>query len=258
MAESTLSITYSDLLAEVGRFLGYQGTADTWTVQELSEIDSYVQSGVRQFYYPPAIEGLDPGHEWSFLHPVTTIETEAGEQTQDLPDDLGRVQGDFYFEPEHHYDSIVVVSEGRVMAMSQKETPNAKPRIAAIRFKASDGTDGQRQEVVWWPTPDAAYELQYRYEAYSGKLSGTRKYPLGGMKFAELLIESCLAVAEQRANDESGLHFEKFSRMLIAAVEQDKKNGARYFGQMGEPVLLARDRKQLGPQYDITYKGETW
>lgn len=257
--ESTLSITFDDLKAEVGAFLGYGTASGSWSAAQLAEIERYVQAGVRQFYYPPAVNGVEAAYEWSFLKPTTTLDTTASDGVQNLPDGFGRVLGDFHFEPDVSNAPVLVVSEARIQALLQSSDDVGRPQYAAVRFKSSNGTYGQRQEVVWWPIPDAVYTLTFRYEAFAGKLTVAAPYPLGGMKYSDLITESCLAIAEQRANDERGLHTERFMGMLAAAIAQDRKNSARYYGHMGggdEETIAGRRAQQTS--YPITYKGETW
>jgi len=315
------------LQLEVGRFLGYDATPAGWPAADVAEVDRYIQSGVRQFYYPPAVQGVDLGYEWSFLKPVTTLETESAYDTgslavvsgdctltggtwptwaathgtliiddteysitsrdddtgltvvgddvtaaqdgwslahngyQDMPDDFGRMAGDLHFEADVYAQSIVVVSEHRILTLRQRDDTTNRPRFAALRYKASDGSDGQRQEIVFWPRPNDDYTLTYRYEAFVGKLvTSTAQFPLGGMKYSEVITESCLAIAEQRANDEKGLHWDSFVRLLAMAVAQDRKAGARYYGAMslGESSEADARGRRLQSSYDITYKGETW
>ena len=83
-------------MAEVGHFLGYGRTSTDWTTAETAEINRYVQGGVRQFYYPPAIEGVPANYEWTFLSPTTTLTTTADDEDQDMPDDFGRMLGNLY------------------------------------------------------------------------------------------------------------------------------------------------------------------
>jgi hypothetical protein len=325
VAESTLSISFDDLKAKVGHFIGYGSNGDNWTESQADEIIQHVQSGVRQFYYPPAAEGIEAGYDWSFLQPTTTITTigtydtgtlevasgtctltggtwpswaasgtltidstvysitsrdsdtvltvvgddvAAGESDwslkhsgiQDLPDDVGRVMGDFFYEPDVYNRSIVLVSEARLQSYLQQSADTDKPQYAAVRYKSDSptATVGQRMEVLWWPIPSSAYTLTYRYEAYTGELSNDVKYPLGGMRYSELVLESCLAIAEQRENDERGIHWDSFLRLLRAGIEYDRKQGARYFGHMGSEYDSTLTREQCQSSYDITYKGETW
>lgn len=255
MSESTLSIKYEDLLAEVGRFLGYGLDQSAWTAEQLKDVDLYVQSGLRQFYYPPAVNGAEIGYAWSFLNPTAAITTAIDDQAQDLPDDFGRILGNLYFDASLHLRPIPVMSEGFMQNMASSDATTGQPKFAAVRAKASTGAAGQRMEIVWWPIPNAVFTLAYRYEAYSGKLTSTKPYPLGGMRFAELLTESCLAIAEQKANDERGLHTERFTALLVAGIAMDRKSGARNYGQMGvaESDDVGRTRNQNGT---ITYKGE--
>lgn len=260
MAESTLSITLTELLAEVAAYLGYGVDSTAWTNAQKAELDRYVQAGVRQFYYPPEVAGVEPGYEWSFLNPTTTLTTTANDAAQDLPDDVGRVTSNFFFAASVYRPSVIQVSEGQMLAMLSRSTDTAAPLFACVRSKAQVAGAGQRLDVAWWPIPDAAYTLTYRYEAYSGKLTEANPYPLGGMRHAELLVESCLAIAEQRANDARGQHYAAFEALLRAGVAMDRQQGARHFGAMSpnrESVALPR-RGDTGSSYDISYKGVEW
>jgi len=256
MVESTLSISYAELLVEVGVFLGYDPEHANRSAEEAAEVDRYIQAGLKQFYYPPAANGVEAGYSWSFLSPTTTIETVADDGEQDLPDALGRVLSDFYFDDQQHRQSIVQVSEGRIQASRQRCSDTGAPKMATVRHKEQVEGEGQRMEVVWYPTPDNAYTLHFEYEAFSGRLSEANPYPLGGMRHSELLLESCLSLAEQRANDEIGGHTSAFRSMLSSCVAFDRKQGAKNFGRMGQPqdISVARGRSN---GY-ITYKGDTW
>lgn len=259
MAESELSVAYADLLAEVAAFLGYGSDSASWSDEQRAEADRYVQAGVRRFYYPPAAEGSEAGYSWSFLSPVATLVTAAGEGVQDLPADLGRVLGQFHYDASQFRRSVVQVSEDRLQSLMSRSTTPGLPEAACVRHKAKDAPRGQRLEVAWWPVPSAAYTLTFRYEAFNGKLSADNPYPLGGMRHAELITESCLAVAEQRANDERGNHTVEFERLLAAAIQQDRRLGATHYGDMGDrpdrPAATLPRRGDTGTSYPVFYKG---
>jgi len=179
--------------------------------------------------------------------------------TYDLPDDFGRCIGDIHYGPDEQLESIQIISVAQLLAMRASNTYVGYPRYAAIRYKSSTGATGQRQEVLFFPGPDVAKTLYYQYEAYSGALSDSYPYPLGGMQLAELYTESCLAVAERRINDESGYHNEQFGRLLLDAIARDRKRGARTYGQMGhrESTESVYRHGWTGGDYPITYKGES-
>jgi hypothetical protein len=163
--------------------------------------------------------------------------------------------GDLHYDASANHRPVVIVSEARILALLQKSADEGAPQYAAIRFKQEYGAHGQVQEIVFWPIPDAVYALTYRYEAYNGKLSAVNPCPLGGMRHSELITESCLAVAEQRANDERGLHTERFNLLLAAGVAQDRRGGARYFGPMGGSESYDAPTRVLSSV--ITYNGVT-
>jgi hypothetical protein len=327
VSESTLSLDWLDLQAEVGFFLGYGRTLADWNAAQDAEVAACVQSGVRQVYYPPGSDG----YEWSFLRPASTLylgasgtdgvlssgtfdsatftdwtaqgittddqvfitaptasvgtydisSVAAGAITlttspddatsltfritrptanYDLPDSFSRIRGNLHYAADEYRAAVEIVSVGSILDMRAHNNRDGTPAFAAICYKTSDGSDGQRQEILFWPKPDAYYVLTYIYEAYSGQLSDSNPYPLGGMHLSELYIESCLAVAEQRVNNEAGLHTQTYQALLADAIMRDKKRGARIFGQMGggedgDGQTFRRGSKQYNSAYDITYNG---
>jgi hypothetical protein len=262
MSESGLSIGFADLQQEVGWFLGYGRTSGNWSASQEAEIDIYVQSGVRRVYYPPAIQGVTAdmiGYEWSWLRPTTTLAITSGTSDYDLPDDLGRVMSAFYYPAAEYLPPIQQVSIGRILALRAASDLTGKPYYFATRFLAEDRTSGSRQEVLFFPEPDDSWVLSYEYEAYSGQLSDSYPYPLGGMKLSELFIESCLAVAESRTEEVSGIHTQQFQLLLVDAIQRDKKSGTTNFGQMGDTTETPTEfrRGYSGSVYGIVYKGES-
>ena len=258
MSESGLSVGYPELIGETGKFLGYgyKAYAD-YEAGRKAELNRFVQSGVRRVYYPPAVDPSVTGYEWSWLRPTTTIDIESGTSDYDLPDDFGRLIGALYYAAEEYKGPISIVSVGRILSSRSYVSLTGIPHSAAIRFKSSDGASGQRQEILFFPEPDDDWTLSYEYEAFSGALSTDYPYPLGGMKLAELYIESCLAVAESRVKDEIGIHTQTYQALLVDAVARDRKQGAVHYGQMGHRDSEMQEFKRgiTGGVYPITYHG---
>jgi hypothetical protein len=177
----------------------------------------------------------------------------------DLPDNFGRLLGGFHYPPEAYRRPISIISAGRIEDLQSQTNLTGTPHEAAVRYKSSDGTTGQRQEVMFYPTSSAPWTLSYEYEAYSGSLTDTFPYPLGGMQLAELYIESCLAVAETRVNDEIGQHAAQFQSLLMDAIARDRKRGAQMYGQLGHREHDRVDGDHPGwfiPPFPITYNGQ--
>jgi hypothetical protein len=193
------------------------------------------------------------GYEWSFLRPTKTLAIVTDDGDYDLPDDFGRLIGDLHFAAEKNRISITRISVGRLLELRSRNDRNDAPIYAAVRYKESDGSGGQRQEILFWPEPSEDWTLSYEFEAYSGELSDAAPYPLGGMQLAELYTESCLAVAEQHVNNEVGLHTQAYQALLTDAIARDKKRGAKIFGQMGH-VEPYRGRIRRGVA-GVTYNG---
>lgn len=236
MAEPTLSLGFPDLQKEVGDFLGFGPTSGNWSAAKTDIIERIIQSGIRQFYFPPSLGGGMPSHNWRFLKPVTTLATVASTDTYTLPDSFGRMEGNLTFaSADNAYTAIKLVGEGVIRNLQQRNTSaTGKPRYAAVRPKASTGSTGQRFEILLWPTPDAVYTLTYKYAALLDKITASLPYPVGGMPHAETILESCLAVAEMRKDDEKGLHWTQFMERLAASVEYDKQINAEFFGYNGD------------------------
>jgi hypothetical protein len=260
VSESTLSVGLPELRQAVGYYLGMgHGVDVAWTASQILEIDGVVQSGIRRVYYPPAINANVSGYEWSWLRPDTTIAISvAGGYDYDLPDDFGRLIGVLHYAKDKYLPSLVVVAAGKIQDMRAAGEITGPPTYAATRYKSSTGAAGQKQEIIFFPTPDASYTLSYEYEAYNGALTVSYPYPLGGMQLAELYIESCLALAESRIHDEVGIHMQQYQALLVDAISRDRKRGAQTYGKMGQPETVEESdysRRYSGPVYPITYKG---
>lgn len=71
MAESTLAVTLAELEAEIGHAAGYGRSG--YTARQQANLDAFVKSTQRLFYFPPALPNESQAHEWSFLRPTTTL-----------------------------------------------------------------------------------------------------------------------------------------------------------------------------------------
>jgi len=306
MSESTLTLAYSDLRAEIGSFLGYGRAPANWDTEKIATVESVLQRGLRQFYLPPFLPGQDRSHPWSFLHPVTTLATVASYSTgtvsssgttvtltagtwpawaatngtltvdstdyeiatrisdsqltlvaaptaafasdtysmdhdgnYDLPDDFGAIESNFTFETDAAgwapRNGIAITGEGTLRNKRQFSVANSCPSLAALRCKAATGTTGQRFAVMFWPIPDAAYTLSYRYTAIPGKLTATLPYPLGGALHSETILASCMAAAELKVLGEKGMLWATFIERLAASTSLDNRATApTHFGYNGD------------------------
>jgi len=176
----------------------------------------------------------------------------------DLPDDASRIVGDLHYATAEYRTGIQIVSIGQLLLMRASRDRTDYAKYAAIHAKSSDQTTGTRQEILFYPRPDAYKVLTYQYEVYQNILTDGAPYPQGGMKLSELYTVSCLAVAEQRANDENGINTQLFPTLLADAIARDRKQSAQNYGPMGQGEVsdLREFRRGLtGESYSYSYNG---
>jgi hypothetical protein len=152
-----------------------------------------------------------------------------GRPSYELPSTFGGAfDGKLAYKPGTNvlWPAITIVSDQMIRMKRQHNTTADRPLYAAIRPASFEATTGQRWEIVFYPTPNDAYTLYGRYKIVPTMLDAVNKYPLGGEAVSEVIIESCLAVAEQRMNDMRGFHTEQFERLLAVAIANDADSHA--------------------------------
>lgn len=230
---ASLAVDYSTLCQEVAHFLGYD--PDALTKRQKTEVDRYVQSGVRQFYFPPPIDGVEADFEWDFLTADGTVALSPTFESYLLPDDFGHFAGPLVVAGEKEPLRLVPHAD-LIRARAAAPSATGTPRLASVIAFSTYGDGGQRRALLVWPLPASETELSFTCVSAGSKLDATdNPFPLGGPAYAELVIESCLAVAEQRANDEAGAHTAKFQQLLAAMAQKSRRSGAHEFGSVGDP-----------------------
>ena len=223
--ESTLSLSYADIRKEIGWFLFGERTSSNWTSDEGSQIDDIVKSGLRNFYHPAPSQQAPKGYKWSFLEPTTTLSTVANTSDYTLSADFGGLIGPMtYSADDSRWFPIEMTGESRIRLLRQRDYTDlsSDPKLAAVRPITTDGSNGQRFQLMLYPTPDKAYTLSYRYHSLPGKIDSSYPYPKGGEAHAETILESCLAVAEARMDNNAGIHAAAFQNRLNASIAYDK------------------------------------
>lgn len=241
MPESTLSLSYYDIAGEVGLFLGYGRGANNndqaWTTHQQAAIDSCVRSGLRQFYFPPPVDGVS-AYDWSFLKPTYSTTLLSTASVIALPDDFGGFEGRITLNSStgQIWWPIDVVGEGTVrQRYSELPTATGRPLLAAIQpIKGTTQLKGQRFQLYFFPLADQDYPVQFAYYVSPDYLTGSAPYAYGGMPHAETILESCLAVAEQRLDDSSTIHSMKFMERLAASISLDRRSKPQKLGYNGD------------------------
>lgn len=219
--------TYPWFLGQVGGALGYGFDPATYDHRQHSLADSFVQRGLQAFYSPPVLPGDRYAHEWSFLRPQSSVNTVSGTSDYDLPEDFGMLDGPMVFTAEDSvlYEPIKIVAPHQIEAKRTSGTYTARPEVAAIRPKALDATQATRYEVMFWPTPNGAYQLLFYCRLNPAILSDEKPHPHGGRPHVETILESCLTLVDQEKGKNQG-HAARFLERLQASVSHDRRLGS--------------------------------
>ena len=230
--------SYLWLRREVGGYLGKGYSQDGWDSEIIGKVDSIVQSGVMQFYYPPPLpqqnehKPANLAHQWSFLTPLAPMTMVVGKKTYDLPSDFSGVIGDFTYQSGTGTQRITVVDETQLRQLLASDARDGDPKYCAIRPKRSDGSVSQQYEVLFYPTPNTARVLEYRYSVAPSPLTTDKPWPLCGKQHAETLLQSCLAVAEERELKIAGAATAKFLERLSASIRLDSLSAGANAGEI--------------------------
>jgi len=224
--ESTLSLNLTTLRKELGWFWLGERTAANWTADETTQLDDMIASGLRNFYHPPPTQNTPKGYKWSFMEPTTTLSLVANTADYTLSANFGGLIGEMtYSADDNRWFPIELTGEHRIRTLRQRDysSISSDPKLAAVRPISSSGSNGQRFQLMLYPKPDKAYTLSYRYHALPNQLTAANPYPMGGAAHAETILESCLAVAESRMDNNAGIHHAAFQQRLAASIAFDQQ-----------------------------------
>ena len=140
-----------------------------------------------------------------------------------LPDDFGSINGDFfilqdgYVRDRARNTNIATVLGNRSGFVNYAYTPS----IFAIIPEAMDGTTGQRQQVAFYPIPNAVITFTYAYTILPDALTASAPYPKGVQVYSEAIRYAALAEVEKRTGIDRGFR-QEYQSLLARAILQDQ------------------------------------
>ena len=207
-----------------------------------------------------------------------TVSYKISDGIYQLPTSFGGIEGNVTIEDGSSGHTLVrQVGEDQIREMLFAEPSRVgKPLCFAIRATRNPdidtlstyGVGGQysRYEMVFFPEPDATYQMSFRYlymfpgvadyVVLSTLTSVTQLYPPGMAYHHETMLASCLAVAEQFADSPNGENKEYFSKRIAASVAIDRKTAGSPF--MGRNIDRSDTMGRNGNETRVTYENNTY
>ncbi len=215
---SSLKITYDELQREIGRFLGYSRTPTDWDTTESQDVADIIRGGLRGFYFPSEAQ-----HRWSFLCPTVSLDLLPGTREYELPEDFVGFASSLTFSQGDDNGRLSEVDSDEMRTVSSNELLSGTPKYFALSSKAQSV---DRYEITVYPTPDKAATLRYSYQQEPAELSNLNPLHLGSAAHSELVLASCLMVADRMLNKEGldptgGLYAARYISLLKSSISVD-------------------------------------
>lgn len=249
-AVDDLNVTKAYLKRLVGREFGFGAASDIWSQSQTAQVDEALRTGLRMFYSPPILPGERNGHEWSFLVGLGHIDLVASQTEYDLPEDFARLHDNLTYEPDTtgYYGSIRIVGEHQIRELLQTSQASYRPTMAAVRPKETKPT---RWQVLFYPKPEAAYRLDFRYDRNPSLLSDDKALPLGGQPHAQTVVDACLAAVESMQSKSDTARYSRFMERLASSISHDRKACAPH--TMGTDYDTFIHSPYWGPRHNSIY-----
>ena len=247
MAESTLTLAFRELQAEIATFAGWgRGTfygdpdwsddgSPLGSQRKQLAIDSATKKGLRRFYFSALLQGEPASHDWSFLRPTAAIALPQGATEVQLPEDFAGLEGTSEImassdEMQPRPLQVVGVSKIR-SAYADVPSETGPPRmVAVVPIKGTSFNAGQRFQLQIYPLADQAYTLDVEYYILPDYLSGALPYCYGGGAHSGTILEACLCAFERDMDNAMGVHEAHYQTLLAASISYDRNLKAQKIG----------------------------
>jgi len=173
-----------------------------------------------------------------------------------MPDNFGSMSSEFYLSSS--VSSCKTIQRRGLSDIlrrrAEDEDRTGAPEFYAIAPKAHTGAAGQRQQAMFWPTPDDDYTLTFQYQLLRNKIDATYVYPAGIESHSETILAAILAECDHQMRQDFG-NEARFKEMLFTSVKMDEMNSSPesmgYNSNRGAGVVARHN----GENPAITYNG---
>ena len=246
---TSFAVTYGDLKERVGHYLF--GMRSGWSTDQVSDITECVDDGMKRVYQ---------AFNWSFFRPVGTLTTVDGTSEYSMPTGYESIETHMHYGAEQSecYPPIEQRSDSQLRKWRQEDDTEGRPLYFAVRTVEYDAAVGSLRQLILYPTPDDAYVLYARMTLRPVKPSTDDQYPVGAEIMSQLLIESCLGMAEQGYDEQKKVHEDLYQQMLPIAIREDLEASApKQLGPDAPKTSVQRTINRALLMGDVTIDGVT-
>jgi hypothetical protein len=237
---ANLGMTYEDLYKKISRYLGW---GETPTDEHLRIVKDVVARGYRQFLYPTDSR-TGKKYDWSFLRQYYTINIETGKWKYALPEDFSELITDPVYDDDDGYAALTKITPEQLLDMRVAAVETNPMVFYSIVSSPYDLEVGSKYELWLHGEPNTSYLIRMFYRIDPLKPDSTSNYLVGGIKAAEAILESCLAVAETQEDGEIGIHYRIAKGLVQDLIASDSAmENKTYLGNLltgGADTLLRR------------------
>lgn len=214
---SSMRWTFSDIYTKVCEFLG----TDVTDTDDLASAKDIVYRGYMKFLLPvsPKDEEI---YIWSFLRQPWKLNFEPNKWEYPLPKDFERFFRKIEYDDDQRTARMEKTSERKIMRSRNNLEFSSYPTEYAIRTAKFDKKVGSVKELICYPTPTARSIVNCTYVMTPSKPEDATDYFIGGPLESEVILQCCLAIAENQEDEKIGVETQKAVQLIQALIRKDK------------------------------------
>ena len=219
---ATFDINFSYIFTNLSEILGL-GSSPTWA--NLTKVKEITLRGYIKFLTPihPKTQAL---HVWSFLQKRAKLPVGNSQYEYILPENFWLMLSDFTMGPNSVYIPATKIKEEDLRGMQSELTRTGAPEVFSVVAGDYDPSAPQRKNVLFYPTPDASFILDYSYIFMPPKLVNDADYFVGGPALGDVIRLCALSVAEMEEDETQGPMSARATNELFKTVLADERSNA--------------------------------
>lgn len=214
----SLQLNFEDCYTKVSEQIGWTSSPGATNLALAKDV---VHRGYRRFLRPIDMR-TGKKHTWSFLVKHNVLNTKNSEWIYNLPTNFHSVYSVFTHEKDSGYPPMQSITIAKINQMRAGVDSTNFPHFYSIRTGPYVKEIGTTYEVAFFETPNANYRLNYSYIIRPPKLSATTDLFVGGDFASEVILEHCLAVAEQEYDEVIGVHTQAAMELTQQLISNDE------------------------------------